>query len=327
MSVVNVLVSVIIPCYNNAKLIRKCVKSVLAQTYHQFEILIIDDGSEDNISAELVDIEDSRLKKIIRIQHSGVSAARNVGIIAANGEYIIFVDGDDWIEPNHIEILLTGLEKAEMAMIEMITDYQDKSVINSQTNSLFVNNRTLGFEKYNLLFESYLLSSPCNKIYRTEFIKGKSCLYFERGVSYAEDLLFNLEYFRQIHSVALMPFATYHYVKQPISGTTRYHSNTNYTIRCIVKAARQLFNSFTIQTDRMLLELMLWGLHNIHHPNTDLSSREQIAAVKDLLSIPELRSAKARALEYTAISFRYRFLLLIGSSWLIHKAIDYISKD
>lgn len=326
MSIISGLVSVVIPYFNSAKQIRKCVESVLAQTYSKLEIIVVDDGSDDDVFSSLADIDDFRLKKPFRIQHSGVSAARNVGIIQAAGEYIIFIDADDWIEPNHVEVLLKGLDIADLAMIEMIIDYPDKSEISPQTHDLFMSHKILDLKDYNLLFESYLLSSPCNKIYRTKYLKEIDFLYFEKGISYAEDLLFNLEYLQRIKSVALMPFITYHYVKNPTSATKRYHRNTTYTIRCIISSARHLFVKVSVETERIFMELMLWGLYNIHHPNTDMTSREQIAAIKYLLSIPEIRVARSHALQRTKISNKYKILLAIDSPWLIHKVVKFMLK-
>ena len=100
-------VSVIIPVYNLAKYLSKCLESVLAQTYANFEIIAIDDGSTDDSAAILKKYaeKDKRVKPILKA-NGGVSSARNAGLDKAEGEYIFFLDGDDWIEPETLERLV-----------------------------------------------------------------------------------------------------------------------------------------------------------------------------------------------------------------------------
>lgn len=104
------LVSIIIPVYNIADYIKKCVDSILVQTYENFEILLIDDGSTDNSSAvcDAIAKTDSRIK-VIHKENGGVSAARNTGLEAMQGDYVTFVDGDDYIANDFIECLYNAL--------------------------------------------------------------------------------------------------------------------------------------------------------------------------------------------------------------------------
>ena len=95
----NVLVSVIVPVYNVEKYLNRCVDSLVQQTYHNLEIIMVDDGSKDN-SGRICDLlakQDKRIKVIHKL-NGGLASARNAGIKKANGQYILFVDSDDWIE-------------------------------------------------------------------------------------------------------------------------------------------------------------------------------------------------------------------------------------
>ena len=106
------LVSIIVPVYNVEKFIEKCVKSLMNQSHKDIEIILVDDGSPDQ-SPEIIDriaIEDQRVH-VIHQQNKGVSAARNAGLQCATGEYVMFVDGDDWIEEKTVEILKELMEK------------------------------------------------------------------------------------------------------------------------------------------------------------------------------------------------------------------------
>ncbi len=110
------LISVVIPLYNKEKWVKRCVESVLDQTYSHMEILIVNDGSTDNSLQVVETIEDNRIK-IINKPNGGVSSARNLGIEHAKGEYIAFLDADDEWEPKHLDILLEGFERFKDAIV------------------------------------------------------------------------------------------------------------------------------------------------------------------------------------------------------------------
>ena len=104
------LVSIIVPVYNAERYLHRCIDSVLAQTYTNFELLLINDGSKDN-SGEICDkyaVKDSRIR-VFHKENGGVSSARNMGIDEAKGEWLSFIDSDDWIEPTMYEKMLQEL--------------------------------------------------------------------------------------------------------------------------------------------------------------------------------------------------------------------------
>ena len=111
------LVTVIIPVYNNLKTLKKCVNSVLSQTYSNLEIILVDDGSNDS-SENLCDKymeADSRIS-VFHTANEGVASARNLGIKEAKGKYIAFIDADDHIDPEYIEKLVSEIEKENCVM-------------------------------------------------------------------------------------------------------------------------------------------------------------------------------------------------------------------
>lgn len=112
------LFSVIVPVYNLQKYVRECIESVLTQTCPDFELIIVDDGSKDSspdICAEYA-AQDTRIK-FIRKENQGVNAARKTGLMAAQGEYVVFVDGDDFIEPTLLEKVKTALTNSEAEIV------------------------------------------------------------------------------------------------------------------------------------------------------------------------------------------------------------------
>ena len=122
-------VSIIIPLYKSEKYIRKLADSILNQTYHDLEVIFIDDGSPDRsgtIADEYAE-KDSRFKSFHQ-KNGGTCAARNKGLSEATGEYIMFADGDDWLEPDCVEYLVSILENnnADMSMTDSIFTTRDR---------------------------------------------------------------------------------------------------------------------------------------------------------------------------------------------------------
>lgn len=207
------LISVIVPVYNVASWLPRCLDSILAQTYKNLEIIIVDDGSSDG-SEELCDIYATKYSRIIRCIHKnngGLSSARNVGIDAANGDFIIFPDPDDWVESNYLEYLqsLQILHKADLTCTGYVIEYDDKKI-----------SVNLGWDKVlmsNLKAQEALLISPCmggfawNKLYRLDIIKANR-LYFLDDVGTTEDLDFAFRYLQFCKTICFDPSArTYHY--------------------------------------------------------------------------------------------------------------------
>ena len=127
-------VSVIIPIYKVEEFIHECVESVLSQTYKDFEILLVDDGSTDSCGEICDDFSksDNRIK-VIHKQNGGLSDARNVGLSLARAEYIYFLDSDDWIENNLLECVLEKMEKGyDMVVFNYYTVFPD--FISKKTN-------------------------------------------------------------------------------------------------------------------------------------------------------------------------------------------------
>lgn len=102
------LVSIIIPVYNTEKYVSRCIQSILAQTYSNFELILVDDGSQDR-AGEICDSYTAQDRRIhcIHIPNGGVSNARNIGMQEASGRFVVFVDSDDWVKPEHIKNMLS----------------------------------------------------------------------------------------------------------------------------------------------------------------------------------------------------------------------------
>ena len=215
------LVTVIIPAYNTEKYISKCLESILAQSYQELEIIVLDDGSEDetNKICQKYTEMDSRIVFISK-ENTGVSDTRNVGIHNAKGKYIIFVDSDDYVTPNYVEVLVKGVEteNVQMACAEY---FCVKGEIESVHESMLLKDEKRiirGIDAINLLhekkaFQGYLW----NKIFLKNIIINENIL-FDSKVKIWEDMLFCLKYLTKIEKVAYINNPVYYYVQRENSA-------------------------------------------------------------------------------------------------------------
>lgn len=191
------MVSIIVPAYNCIKSLEYCARSIQQQTYTDFELILVDDGSIDG-SGKLCDkfaAADSRIK-VIHKPNGGVSSARNVGIDAATGEYVTFCDSDDYLEPDYLENLVQAAESNPdcghiWCCFQTVTGYQKENAAPNYISEESVLYYTL--KDYMTLHEMWLDTGPWNKLYTAKIVK-ESGLHFSEDLSLGEDWLFNLAY-------------------------------------------------------------------------------------------------------------------------------------
>ena len=221
-------ISVIVPIYNVEKYLTECVESILNQTYKNIEIILVDDASPDN-SGKIADDfakKDNRVK-VIHKPNGGLSDTRNAGMAIATGDYLMFVDSDDYLFPNSCEVLVNKIHNEN-------ADYVIANYINCHESGALWEKPIFNLEKYKefkLDIKDYadsffiMNSSACNKIFRTSFIKGLN-LKFRVGLP-AEDAIFTTYCFLKSKRVYYIPDIVYAY-RQREAGTS---ISTNCTIR------------------------------------------------------------------------------------------------
>lgn len=205
------LISVIVAVYNIEKYISKCIESITAQSYSNLEIILVDDGSKD-VSGKICDeyaIRDNRVKVIHRL-NGGLSAARNSGLEICKGEYVAFVDGDDWIEPDMYESMVAVAEEnnAELVACRYKCIYPDE-VVDKSTDKKIVFEGLQMLSKYLEEDENVVIQHAAwNKLYRRELI-GKE--RFPEGKLY-EDVVFSAHILSRINKGVYLDRAYYDYV-------------------------------------------------------------------------------------------------------------------
>lgn len=208
------LVSVIIPVYNSEKYLKRCLDSVLGQTYVEIEIVIIDDGSTDQSRVICDDYarQNQRIK-VIHIPNGGVSNARNTGVRISKGSYICFIDSDDYIPSDYVKTLYMDLKSTQSDLSICGMDIEKESQVNNQD----VGNREILLDsRYSKEFldlnKTFLLYGPCNKIYKSCVIKDKG-IFFDTSTSYGEDLIFNFLYLNHVKKISYTSATKYYYIK------------------------------------------------------------------------------------------------------------------
>ena len=212
------LISIIVPVFNGAPYLSRCIESILRQTYTNLQILIIDDGSEDGslAIAKKYEEKDERIQ-VIHQENQGVSAARNLGIQNARGEYLLFIDGDDYIDANMIETLhedITQDAGVQVAICNYRCDRTDDAECGEQKE-------ILDWEEAvsRLFFRNSYQGFLCNKMFKAEIIR-KHHLCLNPQIAICEDLLFCFTYFMYVEKAVYNSRVLYFYTDTG-TGATR----------------------------------------------------------------------------------------------------------
>lgn len=194
--------SIIIPCYNSSRYIERCLDSILRQDNDDIEIIVINDGSTDNTLEKLKKYHGIQSIKIINKDNQGVSIARNVGLSVARGDYIIFVDSDDWVKPGYFSFCKKHLlnSKVDILLLNRAERIGKKEYLFDHE----LGERELSpIDVFKASLNGLVSNSPCDKIFARKSLDAKVCI-FPAGVTVGEDALFFyrvLFYAKKIKSV------------------------------------------------------------------------------------------------------------------------------
>lgn len=213
----NPVLTVIIPVYNAEKWLPRCIDSIVAQSFTDMEIVLIDDGSTDsslNICRQYA-AKDDRIR-VISQSNQGVSIARNKGMECANGQYVTFVDADDYIEPDAFAAAINYVIENNLDVVAygMFFDYfKNDKLARSETRSIkedmVAEKQELGTYFY-YLYDNNYLSSACNKIYRNSLIVDNKLTY-DTNMAHYEDLAFVLDILYKSNRFGALKRPLYHY--------------------------------------------------------------------------------------------------------------------
>lgn len=312
-------VSVIIPVKNSEKYLNKCAESLMNQTLGDIEFIFIDNNSSDKSYDILRSLKkkDSRIK-IIRNNLNGVSGSRNAGLKIANGEYIGFVDSDDYIDKNMFKFMVDSAEKNNSDLvicnIERIFDNNkivydrflpedaDISDLEGKVKIDFLENQKNGY--------------ACNKLYRRKIINENN-IVFDETSSIREDLLFNLYYLDYVKSVSYVDKYLYYYINRKGSGINRINRNGFNTIKKIYKKTIDNYKKWNFDSSiedaidrRFSVFSYMYAKECMIDYDLDLKKRKQNlkSIVKD--SLTQKFRFKLKSKKYT-LCLRYRIFYRI----------------
>lgn len=294
------LISVIVPVYNAEEYLPACLDSILNQDLREIEVIVIDDGSTDESGkiADRYSAEDPRIR-VIHQENAHLSASRNAGMQLATGEYIAFIDADDWIETDMFSSMYEVAEQdnSDVVVCSVTVEYtKDNRVYFEKVDRKYTERDQKNF--YSLfveLSELHLFNYACNKIYRTQVLKNQ-VLTFKIEAPF-EDIVFNLQVLKEIKAISLLPGTYYHYIRRDMTTII-----SSYRPRFLDahRGKEEVFQSFfyhfgvdqTTSDDylhRMKVRDYRVFLYTLYRPGTSLSRKERLSIIQtEYFSSPTL---------------------------------------
>lgn len=306
----NFKISIIVPVYNAAKYINKCLDSLIGQTYTNIEIICVNDESKDN-SLEILEgyaKKDSRVR-VISLKNNGVSNARNEALKIASGDAIMFVDSDDWIDVSACETAYQEMKKSntDIVMFPYIKEFGE----NSEKKRIYSDNRIFegnDITKLHIRFagpmedelrnpeNSDALSTVWGKLYKKEVIEGIE-FYDIRKIGSFEDGLFNLDVFGWVKRVSYINEYLYHYRKNNTSSLTNgYKPNLLSHRQNIYEQINKYISENNLDNtyekalkNRIVFEMIYIGLNEFS--NKECSVFGRIKNIKNIINTKNYRQA------------------------------------
>lgn len=229
-----VSVSVIIPCYNpNILLLEKCLQSILHQSYRDFEVLVIDDGSKEECKEELRRICSNDKVRLIHKVNGGVSSARNLGVESAKGEYICCIDDDDTVtdhfleravklaEENNADMVIGGVERTADTEINLKRDITSPVDIEVYANPADLKIHLISLDGLIKTGEKgYITRGPIARLVKTEIAKN---VPFDTKLHFGEDQIWNLQLLKRVNKIVICKEVWYYYYINTDSVTKRFN--------------------------------------------------------------------------------------------------------
>lgn len=303
-------ISIIIPAYNKEKYISKTLDSVLAQTYKNMEIVIVNDGSKDN-TAEIIDNYAKKFPnvKVVHKENEGVTKTRIRGILEASGEWVGFVDADDYIEPTMFELLMNNALKYEADIshcgCQMEAEDGSSTTYFHNTGRLVVQNKNEALK--DILSGTVYEPSLCNKIFKKNlFNKMIHDSLMDTSIKINEDLLMNYWAFKESEKSVFEDVCPYHYI-----STENSASKTKFTIDPL-KVMKILYEDVSDEFKDMLLSRITGQL--VIYSSMSLNKQKEIRKPHRKAARKELRQ-RLKSILKAKISSKVKVMALWAAIW------------
>lgn len=314
--------SIILPVYNVAPYLERCVQSVLEQNFHDYELILVDDGSTDDsgVICDRLGAQHSCVR-VIHKENGGLSSARNAGLEIAQGEYIWWVDSDDWIAENALTILFeaSATEKPDMVKCNYVRIENKEWPVYSNVSPAFYE----GKEQMQMLLNAGLLTpsrmslSACVHIFRRTFLEEAQLSFVSERIVGSEDYLFTLQALALMKSAQVIPQMLYFYAQREGSLTQRYKEKLPERYIQLYAQLRKFYsdNGLLEQYEGKVCRFFVWHLihstciSNEYRPTPVHSINEGRAKVREILKFPEVRDAISKC-DCTGLNWKQRLQLL-----------------
>lgn len=215
----NSLISIVIPVYNTEKYLGGCLNSIQNQTYKNFEVILVNDGSMDHSESICMDFVkvDTRFKYFTK-ENGGASSARNFGLDNVTGDYITFIDADDWVDENHLEVLINNIKEnnSDMAVssikkFDNVSNFEFR--VYSKQEKYLLNYNKLNREEFLVILPKLIHASNSYKIAVSKLFKKElvTDVRFDESIIYGEDLDFFFKLYNKVNSISYVDEVTYIY--------------------------------------------------------------------------------------------------------------------
>lgn len=299
----DVKISAIMPVYNVEKFIGKCIESLQAQTLTEWELIAVDDGSPDNSGAICDEYakNDSRIT-VIHKENGGAPSARNTAIPQAKGEYLYFVDSDDWAEPTMFEDMYKMAKENNAQLVVAgyyIDTYYSDTEFYSQEQALptkvFASQREFREYAHNM-FDKNLLYTPWNKLFERKYIMDNDIRFRN---TFWDDFPFNLDVVRDVERVVLMEDKYYHFMRARADSETAKYRNDMLDKREEEHGwMLDLYKHWDVDSaesqemiQRRYIERIVGCVENVTNTACTLSTKEKKAAIKAMLNSDRTKTA------------------------------------
>lgn len=270
-------VNVIVPVYNIAQYLPRFFDSMLNQSFSDFKLLVLDDGSQDNslsICREYAN-RDRRIS-VYALKHSGITNIRNAALEYIDCEFTAFADGDDYVEPDYLKNLIETMEKTNTDLVISNVIYNTEG-----SNHIDATFEKRGFQifnrdKFKTAVPTLLMDRRLNylyaKLYRSEILKG---IRVDSNIRIGEDTIINFEYLKKANSIATIDNTDYHYIKYNTRSITSQYDKNGFSNFCIINnyiynilQNEELLTSEAIQViDYRVLQSAIWVIEKLISSN------------------------------------------------------------
>ena len=282
-------ISIIVPIYNAEEYLKRCIDSVRNQTFTNYELLLINDGSIDN-SWDICNSEAQKDERIhvINQKNSGVSKARNNALDCSKGHYIIFLDADDWLEQAALEVLLNEITKYNADIVcasHIIHKRFNRRLAVKYENSTWKEKEFVS--KFDSFFRT-VATAPWGKLYKREIVEDNS-IRFPENIPYGEDTIFNLNYYKYCDTVRISDKMVYNYnFTNENSAMKRYYPQYidymqeilfEYKQFYIAKQSENLYLKIESETEIYFFEMIL-----DYYLLSNLSKKDKVKKIEEIMN-------------------------------------------